>query len=155
MDARSPEVVRSRPSTARWGFCKPTNPMAVGSSHRRSHQHYSPELKGPSVLSPSFWFSGCWRELAKGTAWAFFSANQHHHHHLAHSAQAARPFAGSSRSAQPEIAVTPPPLEFYLGAVVDLNRAPPCVATSRCFKQDPKRDFLSACPPWLGNGWPK
>ena len=29
----------------------------------------------------SFWFSGCWWALAKGTAWAgFYCAIQHHHH---------------------------------------------------------------------------
>ena len=48
---------------------------------------------------------------------------------------------------------TPPALEFYLGAVVDLKGPPPCVAPSRSFKQDRKWHFPLPRRPTLVRKW--
>ena len=39
--------------------------------------------------------------------------------------------AGGEAAKSPTTATTPPPLEFYLGTVVDLRESPPCVAPPR------------------------
>ena len=71
-------------------LCRRRSPMTVG----RSRSSGVAEVARSSALATaaraarsgewpawfSFWFSGCWRALAKGTVWAgFYRAIRHHH----------------------------------------------------------------------------